>query len=100
MTINAAAAPPAQDVTYIAKERCVVGTLREPGERFTWPRFAACPRYLTEVVGNDQATGKMRRSPPDAAKHPPGHQGVTPADIGARDPTPSGDVDSTTILKH
>lgn len=68
-------------VTYTAKERCLVGTLREPGERFRWPRFAVCPRYLDETPQGENGGNAAADAPAPCAPDTPDGTGDSPGDV-------------------
>ena len=79
---------PAGRTSYRVLERCVVGSLRNPGEVFEWETFAKCPRYLAEVKALD--------APPET-KVRKGSK-VLPEDLGIGTPKPSQNVTSADMI--
>lgn len=61
-------------VTYRTLAPCRVGSYRETGEVFDWPRFETCPSYLVEVKQKKKTAAE---TPKKAAPAP----GVTAAEV-------------------
>lgn len=88
-------------IVYRAKARCLVGSLREPGDVFRWERFDTCPPHLEEVAeDSDMGVGEPAPSGGVTRKTKGKASGITPADMGVGEPTPSGGVDSTTMINQ